>query len=270
MSIKLFTENKALTSFIIIGWMAGAVALLIMSKTQNEDGEQVVDCDAGRSLKFEGGSCDYVEFLRPFRFSMSFDDNKNCGPIICGWSKSASDFHIVNASFTLIGGILMMIQMWSVEDKTLQLICTILALALAACYFSSFSIDSDNVRTGNNFCKDKWKMGSGDNTWNWISWGDSFDCKPTPFVFTLLAEIGLSMFSFLLFIIFFYAKWSKSKYTTDAGGAVEPLSPNMIQVSGGMTDPSPSIQAAQQRASMMNMTNMTTADSDSPNPFDME
>jgi len=275
MSIKIFTENKALTSFIIVGWMAGAIALLVMSKTQNEHGKQTVDCDGGYSAFIPDHSCDAVQFLRPFRFSVSFDDYKNCGAFICGWSKSASDFHIVNASFTLIGGILMMVQMWSVEDKTLQLVCIILALALAACYFSSFSIDADNVRTGNNFCKDNWKMGSGDNTWNWISWGDnnSFDCKPTPFVFTLLAEIGLSMLSFLLFIIFFYAKWSKDKYIVNSTNAdSRPLSPSMIQVGGGITDPSPSIQAAQQRTSMMTMTNMTTADSGASerNPFDTE
>jgi len=269
MNIRFFTENKALTSFIIIAWMAGAIALIVMSKTQNDGGAQTVDCDGGRGLSMYDNSCEAIEFLRPFRFSVSFDDYKNCKPFICGWSKSASDFHIVNASFTLIGGILMMIQMWSVQDKTLQLVCTILALALAACYFSSFSIDADNVRAGDNFCKNKWKLGAGDDSWNWIRFSDkdSYDCKPSPFIFTLLAEIVLSMFGFFLFIIFFYAKWGSDTYIVKS---TDTRAESMIQVGGGIADPSPSIQAAQQRTSMMNTTQTTTVRSGSSeqNPFD--
>lgn len=271
MVIKLFTENKALTSFVILGWMAGAIAILVLSKTQNGHGDQKGHCDDDNYyIQINGDTCDWLENLRPFRFSANWDGHKNCGPVLCGWSKSTSNFHIVNSSFTLVGGIVMMVQMWSVEDKTLHLVCTIWALALGACYFSSFSIDADNVRIGNEFCQSGFGFGKTEDgdTVKWFPSLNSFKCKPAPFVFTMLAEIGLSMAAFFIFVIFFYAKWTKDTYavkTTDS------RSHSMIQVGGATTDdPSPSIQAAQQRSSMVNASNMTTVDSGSSdqNPFD--
>jgi len=256
MVVQYVGRSKSLTSIIVVIWMAAAIALIILSTTQNEDGDQKEDKCGDGSLRFTGSViCKDVFFVRPFRFGVDTNfGGKDCGPFICGWGGSNANFHIVNVSFTLLGGIVMLVHMWTEagENKSVRLVCLFFSLALSACYFSSFSIDADNVRTGNTFCKDGWKVGTSDDDDPWLAFSyddaTAYNCHPSVFVFTLLAEVALSAVSGFIFLILFFSDWTEGKmnmidYTVGSptligGEAIVPVQTASVE--------NPSIQKMQQ------------------------
>jgi len=206
--IKSAGSSKFSTTLLSAIWIAGAIALIILSSSQNEDGTQKVDCENNHTVGLNKETCEWTTFVRPFRFQLKgVNGNADfglCDPVMCGWNSSSYNFHIVNVSFTVLTGLMIFSHLWTDHEinKTLKLITIWLSLALAACYFSSFSIGADSIRRGNELCKDSWKLPEDDHM---IYYGPDWEyvCKPSPFIFTILAEIGLSALSGFIFLVLY-------------------------------------------------------------------